>query len=71
MQTAPRRRSPSGSRGLFAPISSTVLKLFGVSDHPGQHPPRSLDVMMPCGSHWPLLRDPSHYSDTLLASTLF
>ena len=65
MQTAPRRRNPSGSRGLFAPTSSTVLKLFGVSDYPGQLPPRSSHV-----ARKPLLRDPREFVTTLLITLL-
>ena len=57
MQTAPRRRNHSGSRGLRPHISSLV-----VSDHSGQLPPRFSSV-----ARKPLLRGPSHYSDTLLA----
>ena len=66
MQTAPRRRNPSGSRGLRPDTSSAESGRFRVSDHPDQVPPRSRDVMKTWGSQWPLLRDPSHYPDTLL-----
>ena len=56
MQTAPRRRNPSGSRGLRPHTSSLV-----VSDLPGQHPPRSSSV-----ARKPLLRDPREFVATLL-----
>ena len=66
MQTAPRRRNPSGSGRLRPDISSAESGLFRVSDHPDQVPPARVMLMMTWGSLWPLLREPSQDPDTLL-----